>query len=745
MIRITRLLLFHKALAMTDPRLNDLLEVWKQGNANGATPTPAELCRDCPELAVELGNRIATLKQRNGLADESRVSAEAMNSNPGTISFLHAFSASLPPGQHVQLRQPVDEAIASSEQAGRRESVSASTMSPGRYELLGEIGRGGMGTILKGRDIDLGRDIAVKLILQSHGDRPEVLQRFVEEARIAGQLQHPGIVPVYELGQFPDQRLYFTMKLIRGETLAKLLAERASPAQDRPRFLKIFEQICQTIGYAHSRGVIHRDLKPANVMVGAFGEVQVMDWGLAKVLHEQGGAPDEPKSEDRIQVAARMEQTGNATQAGSVLGTPAYMAPEQARGEVVDLDERCDVFGLGAILCEILTGRPAFSGADGANAFQRAVRGDLTDAFARLEGCGADSELIRLTKRSLAPERANRPRDAAVLAAELTAYLNSVEQRLRHAELAGVEAKARADEERRRRDMTVAAQKELQRALTRQVAERLEGELARLEMIAYSLASMVEQREDWDEAPLTRWMDQMLRREDRIFGLCLAFEPGQLRQDQDHYGLYQFRGGPHAEIETKHLGPPQYPYRELDWYKSVIQSGQPCWTEPFVDRDGGDIPMVCFTVPLFRRGNIAGVSSLDLSVKYFARLGDWLKELNFGQQSYGFVISRTGVFISHPQPQYDFASLAAAEKPPRNLTDLDGGDDFRALTRRMLDEPSGSGAALDPATGRPATWLFARVKPAGWTFVVVIDESDDALSNEQQMESSDELDPRRPS
>ncbi len=163
---------------------------------------------------------------------------------------------------------------------------------PSRYHLMGEVARGGMGAILKGRDIDLGRDLAIKVILEQHRDLPEMVRRFVEEAQIGGQLQHPGIVPVYELGQFPDGRLYIAMKLVRGRTLAALLEDRKGSADDRARFLSIFEQVCQTMAYAHSRGVVHRDLKPSNVMVGSFGEIQVMDWGLAKVL-DQGGVADE--------------------------------------------------------------------------------------------------------------------------------------------------------------------------------------------------------------------------------------------------------------------------------------------------------------------------------------------------------------------------------------------------------------------------------------------------------------------
>src|SRR5262249_11795883 len=159
----------------------------------------------------------------------------------------------------------------------------------------------------------------------------EAVRRFVEEAQVGGQLQHPGLVPVHELGHFEDGRPYFTMKLIQGRTLAALLADRSSSAEDLPRWLTIFEQVCQTLAYTHSKGVLHRDLKPANVMVGAFGEVQVMDWGLAKVLVRQEG----------VAGLHTLRSVGGAaeSQAGSVKGTPAYMAPEQARGDA-QLDER---------------------------------------------------------------------------------------------------------------------------------------------------------------------------------------------------------------------------------------------------------------------------------------------------------------------------------------------------------------------------------------------------------------------
>jgi serine/threonine-protein kinase len=343
----------------------------------------------------------------------------------------------------------------------------------GRYQLLAEIGRGGMGAVYLGRDTELGRDLAVKILLEAHKDCPEVARRFIEEAQITGQLQHPAAVPVYGLGRLADGRPYIALKLVQGRTLAELLKKRGEPGalapggRDRlpqgadapgspvalPRLLKIFERVCQTIAYAHSKGVIHRDLKPQNVMVGEFGEVQVMDWGLAKVLAE-GGAEAETLAGHADRVRLLGDADGAATQAGSVLGTPAYMPPEQAAGQKVD--RRADVFGLGAILYEILTGKPPYTGAGGVLPIQQARRAELGKAFARLDGCGADAELVGLCKHCLAPEPSGRPADAAALAAEVAAYLAAIEERLHAAQLAQAAAQARALQERKTRRRTLA-------------------------------------------------------------------------------------------------------------------------------------------------------------------------------------------------------------------------------------------------------------------------------------------------
>jgi serine/threonine protein kinase len=326
----------------------------------------------------------------------------------------------------------------------------------GRNILYEEIGRGGIGRVLRGRDPELRRDLAVKVLRDEYRDDVTVQRRFVEEAQVGGQLQHPGLVPIYELGRFADQRPYFTMKLVKGRTLAELLKERPDVLHDLPRFLTVFEQVCQTVAYAHSKRVIHRDLKPSNVMVGNFGEVQVMDWGLAKVLANREVDPEATTAGTLIRTA-RSDSTAEEAGRTGVVGTPAYMAPEQARGEVEAVDERADVFGLGGILCVILTGQPPFAGADQAEVLRQAAAGNVAEAFGRLDGCRADADLMALCKECLAPHRAERPRDAGEVAARMAAYQSAVQQRLRQAELERAAAEAREAEQRRRRRMLLTA------------------------------------------------------------------------------------------------------------------------------------------------------------------------------------------------------------------------------------------------------------------------------------------------
>jgi serine/threonine protein kinase len=327
-----------------------------------------------------------------------------------------------------------------------------------RYELLAEIGRGGMGVVWSARDTDLKREVAFKVLQGKHQGSGPMLRRFVNEARITGRLQHPGILPVYDVGLFADGRPYLVLKLVRGRTLAALLAERPSSSANLSHFLSIFEEVCQAVAYAHSKGVFHRDLKPANVMVGDFGEVQVMDWGLAKGVERPAPGPERV---DQVVPASPSTHlptpvTPHETGAGSVLGTPAYMAPEQARGEIDMLDERSDVFSLGAVLCEILTGQPPYIAPDERQVAHKAAGADLGGAWRRLEISGADEELRRLARACLSPAPGERPRHAGELAVAVSTYRAGIEGRLRAAELARKEAEVKATEQRKRRRLQAA-------------------------------------------------------------------------------------------------------------------------------------------------------------------------------------------------------------------------------------------------------------------------------------------------
>jgi serine/threonine-protein kinase len=325
----------------------------------------------------------------------------------------------------------------------------------GRYAITGCIGRGGMGIVYRGIDADLDRSLAVKVLLPEHAGDNGLKQRFLKEARIMGRLQHPGVPPIHEIGTLADGRPFFSMKQIQGSTLKSLLEQRRGPSDDLPSFVRIFGQVCQTVAYAHSGNTIHRDLKPDNIMVGAFGEVQVMDWGLAKVLNEaeaEQAADDATLSRVRAVVVGGDADTAH----GTVLGTLAYMPPEQALGTLEAVDRRSDVFAIGAILCEILTGQPPYTANTSFDRHLEAARGDLQDADTRLQVCGADGQLIELARCCLKAERQARPANADEVVEIIAKYHTQVQRRLHDAQVAQATAQVKAAEERKRRRVTMA-------------------------------------------------------------------------------------------------------------------------------------------------------------------------------------------------------------------------------------------------------------------------------------------------
>jgi len=307
-----------------------------------------------------------------------------------------------------------------------------------RYQPGQVLGAGGMGEVRLHLDRRIGRRVARKTMHDSAD--PLAMARFLREVRVQGQLEHPAVVPVYDLDVDEDNQVYFTMKRVRGETLEGVLAHlrKGDPSWTHRfgarRLLSAFAQICLAVHYAHTRQVLHRDLKPSNLMFGDFGEVYVLDWGIAKVLGEadlpaSASAPDAPPASvthgatlDVAGSTAVVAASGSLTVGGAVLGTLAYMAPEQLDRDAAKLDARADVYALGAILFEILTLTPLRRGADVREIFRSVTAGEVIRPSARV--ATVPPELDELCARALAPDPSRRPSTAGELAEAVERYLD---------------------------------------------------------------------------------------------------------------------------------------------------------------------------------------------------------------------------------------------------------------------------------------------------------------------------------
>jgi formylglycine-generating enzyme required for sulfatase activity/tRNA A-37 threonylcarbamoyl transferase component Bud32 len=314
-----------------------------------------------------------------------------------------------------------------------------------RYQIQGEFARGGMGAILKVWDQDLRRTLAMKVVLgkaesEQKGSTPAIdeksLGRFLEEAQITGQLDHPGIVPVYELGMDTDGQVFFTMRLVKGRDLKHIfdLVRDGREGWTQTRALTVLLKVCEAMAYAHSKGVIHRDLKPANIMVGRFGEVYVMDWGLAKVLGREDTRDlriKAPETTGSLHTEGREEREQNpdtplVTMDGAVVGTPAYMPPEQARGDVEKLDRRSDVYALGAMLYHLLTGQMPYV-VPGMETTPHAIWRWVLEGRPQPIGemtRSVSAELTAVCEKAMSRESRGRYEDMSELADDLAAYLD---------------------------------------------------------------------------------------------------------------------------------------------------------------------------------------------------------------------------------------------------------------------------------------------------------------------------------
>lgn len=303
------------------------------------------------------------------------------------------------------------------------ESSNDSDPTESRYTRIREVGEGGLGKVWLARDNNLAREVALKEIKPGF-ESSQSVRRLIKEAQITGQLQHPNIVPVYEV--IRGGRPFYAMKLVDGETLSDAIqrhhAQLRAGHADRlslPRLLNAFVNVCEALAYAHSRGVIHRDLKPQNVVLGGYGEVIVLDWGLAKVMGES--------DDDAPPIALSPDAQTDLTRAGATFGTPAYMAPEQAAGRIDLIDPRTDIFGLGAMLFEILTGQPPYLGKNITELLNRIITGEAPRA--RSVGTRKDgipfvpAALDTICGKAMAKRRSHRYATANELARDIQLWL----------------------------------------------------------------------------------------------------------------------------------------------------------------------------------------------------------------------------------------------------------------------------------------------------------------------------------
>jgi serine/threonine-protein kinase len=368
-----------------EDQLADLLERWEDAIAKGLTITPAEVCRDCPEFLDEFQKLLAKLGPVNAVLQGGGKAATSPQDLIGRID-------------------------------------------AGRYRPVSYIDEGGQGLVFLAEDTELHRSVALKWMRPLTALDPDLRRRFLQEAEITAKLDHPGVVPVYGQGQDPEGRPYYAMRFIRGENLGEIARrfhtarddDRAARNVEFRRLLQSFVAVCETIAYAHARGVVHRDLKPGNIRLGPFGETLVLDWGLAKRLDHTAQDDFDPERTS-LQPVALSDTSVGSTVRGRAAGSPAYMAPEQARGDIDQVDMATDIYGLGATLYMLLTGRPPFQGKSATEVIELVKNG--TFPLPRELQPQLSSALQAICLKAMAYRPADRYSSAQALAADVERWL----------------------------------------------------------------------------------------------------------------------------------------------------------------------------------------------------------------------------------------------------------------------------------------------------------------------------------
>ena len=582
------------------------------------------------------------------------------------------------------------------------------------YELDGVLGQGGMGIVYGATQTALGRRVAIKMVLSAHLPADE-RERFAAEAEAVAQLQHPNIVQIYEIGAVQG-RPFLTLEYVGGGSLDQRFGGKPLAWREAAQ---LTATLARAVGVAHRQGIVHRDLKPANVLLTSDGTPKITDFGIAK----------------RLNVASQ-------TQTGKIMGTPCYMSPEQAVGGK-QVGPSTDIYALGAILYDLLTGRPPFEGETTLDTMLQTVHKEPLSPRALQPGLPRDLEVICLKCLEKVPER--RYAAALELAEDLERLLRNepvlarpisrAERSLRWARrnpaaalslsvaalallvLIGsgiwftrqlqdeLQATARAHAQ------ATAARNDLRSRLIRSTAEGIDADLRQVAGVPRVLATALEQRSDWSEAQLEAWLRAELAREPHIFGMAIAFEPHAFRAGLPDFALYVYRS-PNG-IVAKQLLPPEYTpiYREWPWYRDALRGVS--WSEPYVDKGGGDIPMVTFSTPFKREGRPAGVVTADLSLEYFSALERAMRTSQLGGSAYAYVITAQGTVLRHPKAKRCFPEPGAHVPPPADPA-------LSRIWARILGGETGVEHGYDPTTGNRGALLFAPVQSTGWSCVGVV-------------------------
>jgi serine/threonine protein kinase len=674
-------------------RVLDLVVELEERRAAGRTAVPEDLCRHCPELLDEVKANLQALARMDAALD-----VEAGHPDKSVDRTC------------IQAHVPLTAGA-----AGR----DTWPIVPG-YEILKELGRGGMGVVLQARQIALGRVVAIKSILAYGPVREDQRRRFLREAKNMAALQHPNIVQIHEVSQ-QGEHPCLVMEYVEGQSLSACLGGKPLAP---PKAAELVAVLAHAVHAAHEHGVIHRDLKPSNILLTEDGTPKICDFGLAR----------------------RYVDTADQTQTGLVAGTPSYMAPEQVLSKSEDQGPAVDIYALGGLLYETLTGRPAFLADNPLDTMQLVVQQQPVPPRILQPKTPRDLETICL--KCLAKEPHRRYASAREVAEDLERYLAGEPIRARpvgllerswrwcrtHPSRAAillvtslatvvVLAVVLAYNRRLSRELArteaahhevLAAQENLHRTLTREVAGRVDADLRELATVPLTLAATLENRRDWDEAQLEQVLRNTLHRSPLIFGLCVALEPFAWRAERQDFALYVYRR--REGLAVKQLVPPSYEslYREWEWYVAGKEDSQGRWTEPYVDEQADHTPMVTFSAPFYRDGRFVGVVTADLAIDYFRDLRSSMDRLDLGGKGSCLVVTSGQRILAHEVDRYEFPS------PDADLTKIPLDISFRELIAQWTDATEGMARAIDFATGRPVTFLFRRIPSSGWTLVTVV-------------------------